>query len=122
MVERYREQETLTHLPSFCDDCQRGIVRGAAFRESDSWQALIVLVQIGLFQAASRDRRVWERCAPLADGKRDPADLSLVLAEIGCLGCFKPKTCQSIVDAVKREGFSVVAQRIKAGPWEDIAG
>lgn len=112
--------ETTTHLPSFCYPCQYGIVHGIGFTPADPWQSAIIVVQLGLFQAASRDERVWARCSPTEDGERDVSDLSLVLAEIGCLGCFKPKTRNALIEAIGREGLSAVAQRVKTEPMEDL--
>lgn len=108
-----------THLPSFCYRCLYEIVHGAGLTEGDPWRAAVVVVQLGLFQAASRDRRVWDRCTPTEDGKKDAADLSLVLAEIGCLGCFKPKTRKWLTDRIASEGLSAVAQSVRTEPTED---
>lgn len=111
--------QPMTVLPAFCYPCQYGIVHGAGFKESDPWQALVVVVQLGVFQAATADERVWQRCSPTEGGDRDVADLSLVLAEIGCLGCFKPKTRDALIERVRTEGLSAVAQAVRTSPTPD---
>lgn len=102
-------------LPAFCPSCLSLIVHGCGFTDEDPWQALGVVVQLGLFQATSRDARFWQR----AGGQNDPKTISLVLAEIGCLGCFKPKTRDALIRSVNADGFDAVARRVRTQPTED---
>jgi hypothetical protein len=107
-------------LPDLCPTCLYEIVHGAGLSPSDPWRAATVVVSMGLFQAASSDSRVWGRCSDEAGGKKDASDLSLVLAEIGCLGCFKPKTRKHLTQAIVDDGLSALAQRVRTTLVEDL--
>ena len=102
-------------IPNLCADCIESVVSGARLREVDPWKACIVVVQIALFQTAAAHPRVRARCAPTSgDGEeRDSRDLGVVLAEIGCLGCFLPRSLAITIADVRKHGMHWVADQTK---------
>ena len=113
--------EVTTFVPQLCPTCTSRVVHGTGFKPEDAWRALVVVVNIGLWQASSADHRVWERCGK-AEGseKADTAALSLVLAEVGCLGCFKPKTRDGLIQHVVNHGLDDLARIVKKQPYPDL--
>lgn len=57
------------------------VVHRLQIPEDGPWLVAVVTAQILLFQWASADDAIWKRA------ERDAANLTLVLAEIGCLAC-----------------------------------
>lgn len=103
---------TRTYLPQFCDHCQASIVHGAGFGQSDPWRAAIVVVNVAMFQVAAGRPQIHARCAQTEQGA-DANDLSLVLVEIGCLGCYLPKALAATIDELRERGLSWLAQETK---------
>ena len=108
------DEQPMVGVPDLCEPCQRTVVEFSGWTEDDPWMAGLIVVNVALFQACTRDRRVWERAG---GGKLE--DLTIVLAEIGCLGCFKPNTLRAIGEAFAAEGFGPVAQRIRTEAFPD---
>lgn len=104
-------------LPALCELDQSLIVHGARFKAEDPWQALLVTANLALFQAASAGQRVWSMVRRTEDGLADAADLSRVLAELGCLGCLLPKTREALTEEILLFGLSQVAKRVQTEPY-----
>lgn len=100
-------------LPQLCGTCQSLIVHGARFRPEDRWQVLIVTVNIALFREATNDDWIWQQLRKHPDGKADASDLTRVLGEVGCLGCYFPKSRDALTEEVLIFGLSKVAERIQ---------
>lgn len=111
--------EAATHMPNFCYPCLYLVVHGCGYTQEDPWRALVVVVQIGLFQALTRDTRFWQR---VGSKTPDPKTMSLVLAELGCMGCLKPKTRDYLIALVKKEGLTALSKMTKTNPIEDLDG
>lgn len=108
--------DTTITAPIFCYECQYTIVHGCGFEETDPWRSLVIVSTLALFQATVQDPRIVQRCA----GDRDPHTLSLVLAEIGCLGCFKPKTRDAVIADVRQHGLDAFAKRTRESAYPDM--
>jgi hypothetical protein len=74
-----------------------------------------VTLQILLFRQLAADPRIAARCTQTA-GKAEAKDLSLVLAELGCMACYEPRYYRRAC-AVIQKGFphaSLVARGLAA--------
>lgn len=74
-----------------------------------------VTLQILLFRQLAGDPRTTARCTQTA-GKAESKDLSLVLAELGCMACYEPRYYRRAC-AVIQKGFphaSLVARGLAA--------
>ncbi len=74
-----------------CDKHQSLLVRQAKYSPTDAWQAMIIVSQIALFQAATADKRTHERIG----------DDIQKIAGLGCLACYKPDAFGEVVEAAK---------------------
>ena len=101
---------TQTYLPSFCQKCQHRVVNEAGYGPLHPWRAALVVVQIALFQVAAGHPTVQGRCGPAEDGTRDAQDLTVVLAEIGCLGCFLPRALTATIVELRDKGMDHLAR------------
>jgi hypothetical protein len=73
-------------VPKFCEYHQHDlVVRRLKLSESDAWMVSMLTVQILCFTWATADPRINAR---LPKESSEPSDLSLILAEVGCLACF----------------------------------
>lgn len=72
----------------------------------DPWRVYVACSQVLLFQGASADARVWDRAGGSVE------NLSLVLAEIGCLACWDVSLYLRVVKLAKKglEHMSAVSQ------------
>lgn len=109
------------HLPRFCRACVHRILYGSGMDGPDQIKKItLVMMRTALFQKCAQDPVVYERCSPLPDGHRDLSDMSLVLAEIGCLGCFKPDTRDFLTTRLEIEGLEWLARSIKKRTIPDL--
>lgn len=67
------------------------VVHRLQIPESGPWALAMIVMEILLFQWATKDPAIWKR----ADG--NVADLTLVFAEIGCLACRYPDGFEAAV-------------------------
>ena len=103
-------KDSTVFLPDMCRAHQAELVNRLRIPESGPWQSTLVIMNIRLFQAATANPKVWERCSVVDDGKRDESDLTLVLAEIGCLACFDRHTYGETLSLMRTKGVSHVAK------------
>jgi hypothetical protein len=108
------------HVPALCQKHNSAVVSRLRIPESGPWQAAIAINQVFLFQAATENPIVWQRCGQTDEG-RETKDLSLVLAEIGCLACFLPEKFERVIGLIKRKGLNEAA-RISRIPPPDRKG
>jgi hypothetical protein len=106
---RMSDQPTI-YVPNLCHSHQRELFNRLGISKFGPWRATMTVVNIRLFQVASANPKVQQRCAPAEDGTSDVRDLSLVLAEIGCLACFDRKAFNEAVQIVYKHGLSHLAQ------------
>ena len=78
-------------MPNMCPMHQWLLVDQAGYGPDDVWQALIIVSQIALFQAATTDPRIQRELE--GDIEKLPA--------LGCLACQKPDAFGTIVEAAK---------------------
>lgn len=78
-------------LPNMCQTHQGLLVHQARYSRKDPWRALIVSVQVALFQAAMCDPKTHERIG---------GDIAR-LPELGCLACYRPDAFGEIVETAK---------------------
>lgn len=71
----------LVVLPELCFRCQRRIVKRCHLNPWDPWRAHIVVAQLLLFTWVASEDGIHTR------SEGDSNNLSLILAELGCLGC-----------------------------------
>ena len=81
-------------LPELCPTHRVLLVKQTGYGPSDPWQALELMTQVALFQAATCDSRVYEE----AQGEIKN------FSRLGCLACRKPDAFGSIVDVMQRTG------------------
>ena len=86
------------NVAPLCQPCITKLVRGAHYREQDPWQALSIVAQIALFQASTADPKTYERI------DSDPARF----AELGCLGCYKPRELEIIIEVAKTRDLGAI--------------
>ena len=102
-------------LPPFCDPHAAEVVRVAGVPESGPWRATLVVAQIAMFQALAADPRIQVRCGPTPVGA-DVNNLTLVLAEIGCPGCWNADALHRVAIKLRDQGLSAVAQMTRSDP------
>jgi hypothetical protein len=76
-------------LPEMCATHMRLLVLQANYKETDPWQALVLVSQVALFQMASCDPNIHARVG--GDIYR--------FKELGCLACLKPDAFGEVVVA-----------------------
>jgi len=98
-------RDDLIHVPRICEKHLSDVNEAGNWSEKQR-QKIQILLGLLLFQAAAGNTIVWERCGKIdqAGTMRDADDLSLVLAEIGCLGCFLPNAFVDALDIVLETG------------------
>lgn len=79
-------------VADLCKTHQTLLVRQCGYGPSDSWQSLIVVTQIALFQGASADSKVHAEIE---------GDITRI-GQLGCLACRKPDLFGQLVDRVQR--------------------
>lgn len=97
-------------VPQLCQKHQRALIQRLMIPESGPWRVAIITAQIMMFQAAVANDVVWQRCSALADGQPNSEDLSLVLAEIGCLACFEREGWLRVLRIMGTKGIRYAAQ------------
>lgn len=78
-------------VASLCQRHQYLLCAQAGYRPRDPWRAMLVASNIALFQAATTDPSVWQKCG--GDAAR--------LKDLGCLACLKPDSFGEVVEAAK---------------------
>lgn len=102
-------------IPELCQQHRRDLVVRLDIPETGPWLATMVTGQILLFQTAARSDVIWQRCSKVAGtDQRDANDLSLVLAEIGCLACYRPDWFDMVIRLIDTEGLHFAAQVAQA--------
>jgi hypothetical protein len=111
MPEHSQDKEPPIAVPPLCQRHQRDVCVALGLGPKGPWQSAVVITNIAMFQVAARDQRVWERC-PVVEGtdKRDAQGLTMVLAEIGCLGCWLPRELRGLLRFAQLHGLSEVAR------------
>jgi hypothetical protein len=89
------------------------IVHDLEIPESGPWKPAMLYAQMLLFSKVAGDPRVVARI----DG--DDHNLSLVLAEIGCMACFAPDVYERAV-RVLRKGLSHAARVVVGSPGSGL--
>lgn len=85
MPPAVRRETPVIQIPALCANHQHElVVHRLQIPESGPWVLAMIIMDVLLFQWATKDPGIWKR----ADG--EVADLTLVLAEIGCLACRYP--------------------------------
>jgi hypothetical protein len=79
-------------LPNMCEKHQALLIHQAGYSRSDPWQALIVVSQIALMQAATCDPKTYERLG---------GDM-MKLSTLGCLACYRPDAFGEIVAVTEK--------------------
>lgn len=110
--------EVTIAIPQLCREHQLQIVQHLGIGEDGPWRVTIVVMNMLLFQAATENDMVWARCSLLPDGSRDHDDLSLVLAEIGCLACFQPGKLENALRITAQKGLTYIVALTKTSPLE----
>ena len=91
-------------VPTMCERHRYDLlVRRMKLGPDDSWMVYDLTMQILLFQAASADPRIHARTGG------DSRQLSLVLAEIGCLACWERKYYRKAM-VIMRKGIEHAAK------------
>lgn len=103
-------------VPQLCRFHQQRLVRKLAIGPEGPWGTAIVIANILLFQAATENERVWQRCGTLENGRADESALSLVLAEIGCLACFQREKFSAVLRLMKQKGLNEAARISRVPP------
>ena len=97
------EQPTIV-VPSLCNDHRhKMLVHDLQIPPTGPWQVAELTATILLFQAAAQDERISRRA------ENEASNLSLILAEVGCLACFEPKWYDLMV-ALLKKGVSRAAK------------
>ena len=78
-------------MPDMCQKHQYLLVHQAGYKRTDPWQALIIMSNIALFQAATTDDRLYKKMG--GDVRK--------ITTLGCLACQKPDAFGEIVEAAK---------------------
>jgi hypothetical protein len=85
-------------VPPLCARHQRVVVQRLKLPPDSWWQLALAATTLTCFRAATFDPRFQKRT------EGDPAGMSIVLAEIGCLGCWQPRAIEVAVSIMKRDG------------------
>lgn len=104
------QPETAVCVPALCMSHQRMTVDRLHIPESGPWQAAIVIVNVLLFGRAIADDRVVRRIGTNLKGVEFASTASLVLAEIGCLGCFDRDATDRAINLIKARGLQHAAE------------
>jgi hypothetical protein len=86
------------HIPPLCDRHQRVVVQRLKLAPDSWWQMALAAATMACFRAATFDPRFIKRT------EGETAAMSIVLAEIGCLGCWQPRAIEVAVSIMKRDG------------------
>jgi hypothetical protein len=105
----------LVRMPDLCYRHQYDLVRRRLhLEETDPWRAAIIEAQMLLLQAALVHPSVQAR------SEGNPLNLSIVLAEIGCLACFLPQDYRTAVVLIKDPNVKtgdLIYRRAKDPRW-----
>jgi hypothetical protein len=112
------EVKPIAYLPDLCPKHQRKLVEALKIGPEGPWQSTLAVANIMLFQAAIAGKVVWGRCSKDEKGHARTEDLSLVLAEIGCLACFDSLAWSRII-RLHRKYSSIGISRIIHGKLKD---
>lgn len=85
------------YIPPLCNKHQRAIVQRLKLPPDSWWQGAIMAAQLACFRATSFDPRFQKRT------EGDAHAMSIMLAEIGCLGCWQPRAIEVSVSIMKRD-------------------
>lgn len=83
-----------------CHKHQALLVHQAGYGPDDTWQALIVVAQVVLFQAATCDQQTHARIGN---------DISRI-GELGCLACYKPDAFGEVVEVAKTHNLKNIKE------------
>ena len=104
-------------LPSLCEAHQALILHNLRMGPTEPWKAALVVANLMLFQITSAGDVMWQR-AKREDGETPTsADVSLVLAEMGCLACFSHKNLERVLTIFRKHGLQGAA-KISQGQLE----
>jgi hypothetical protein len=87
-------------LPEMCGTHQSLLVQQTGYGPNDTWQALIMISQIALFQGASVDPKVYAECGGEITN----------FEKLGCLACRKPDLFGEIVEVAKTKNLGKVKE------------
>jgi hypothetical protein len=94
-----------TMLPLMCEKHRRDLlVNRLKLGPTSSWLAHELTAQILLFQWLAGDKRIWAR----ANGNAE--NLSLVLAEIGCMACWDRAAYGRVYRLLQKVGLTIAAK------------
>jgi hypothetical protein len=97
------EPQPQVMVQRFCTKHERDVVRRLKLQPTDPWQATMTVVQILLFTWTTADPGFHRRTAG------DAANMSLVLAEIGCLACYQHDGYVRAIGLIRERGLSHAA-------------
>jgi hypothetical protein len=83
-----------------CDKHQSLLVQQAKYKQTDSWQMLVVVCNIALFQGTTADPKVHEKIGD---------DISKITS-LGCLACYKPDLFGEVVEVAKLHDFKKIKE------------
>ena len=109
-----RTPENPVELPELCNACTTKIVVLANIAPTGPWEEAIGIVALGLFRFAMATDTVRQR----AEG--DIENVDLILAEIGCLGCWLPHERNWLAEQIHQQGLEPVLKKVQDG--EDPEG
>lgn len=85
--------DPVVYVPDMCQYHQARLVRHAGYGPEDAWRALIIMVQVALFQGVTADPKIHERIG---------VDITR-LKDVGCLACLKPTLFNELVEVAKNK-------------------
>lgn len=97
-------------LPELCFHCQRRIVKHCHLHPWDPWRAHIVVARLLLFSWVSSEDGIAARA------EHEARNLTLILAELGCLGCARRHLFRDSILPLLAKGLSHAAK--VPGYWE----
>lgn len=104
-------------MPKQCHRHNVEAIGALGIPETGPWRAGLVVTGLLMFQWATTEKSVWDR----ADGKSE--NLSLVLAELGCLACAFPDGWKALIKVLIRgltHAAHVSQGKLKNPDWIDF--
>jgi hypothetical protein len=98
MSSQLPSPQKAAYLPQLCAKHQRAVVQRLKLAPDSWWQGALMATQLACFRATSLDPRFIKRT------EGDIAAMSIVLAEIGCLGCWQPRAIEVSISIMRRDG------------------
>lgn len=96
-ADRITPERPQVVVPELCKKHQRDlIVRRLKVPESGPWQGTLAAAQLLLFNRAAADPRI------VARAEQSTENLTLVLAEVGCLACYLPEWYRRSITVLRR--------------------